>query len=302
MTIATELNMRESHRLIYKNEIKKLNIIPVPNPPFPYEFGDIDTKHYGDRVNYMYPARDFIDKGIVAAAGSDSPITDYNPLKGIHTAVNRKSHTGTEIGAIQSISVEEAIKLYTWNGAYASFDEESKGSIEVGKLADLVVLNDSILKVNQNEIKDLKIETTMIDGEIVYSREKILGSMLSNQEPNYSKIQKDAIVLEQQKLLINGERLTNTLEEFANFGRTENNGVTRLALTEEDLSAREYFISCCKELGMTIEIDDMGNIYDIGRVLKTNRQSWMGSHLDSVKKGGRFDGVLGSRSWIRSGP
>jgi len=66
----------------------------------------------------------------------------------------------------------EAIKLYTWNGAYASFEEEIKGSIEVGKLADLVILNDSILNVNPNQIKDLKVETTIIDGEILYQKEQ----------------------------------------------------------------------------------------------------------------------------------
>lgn len=77
-----------------------------------------------------------------------------------------------EFGANQSISVMEAIKLYTWNGAYASFEEEIKGSIEVGKLADLVILNDSILSVNPNQIKDLKVETTIIDGEIIYQEEQ----------------------------------------------------------------------------------------------------------------------------------
>jgi predicted amidohydrolase YtcJ len=153
-----------------QERIKKLELIPIPNPPFPYEFGEIYIHNYGDRVNYMYAIRDFMDKGIMVAGGSDSPITDYNPLLGIHTAVNRKSQSGMEIGTNQSISVMEAIKLYTWNGAYASFEEEIKGSIEVGKLADLVVLSDSILHVNPDKIKDLKVEATMIDGEILYQR------------------------------------------------------------------------------------------------------------------------------------
>ena len=156
-----------------QDRIYKLGMIPVPNPPFPYEFGEIYTYHYGERVHYMYPVRDFIDKGIIAAGGSDSPITDYNPLVGIYTAVNRKSQSGNDIGANQSISVEEAIRLYTWNGAYASFEEGTKGSIEVGKLADLVVLNDSILRVNPSEIKNLKVETTVVDGEILYQSEKV---------------------------------------------------------------------------------------------------------------------------------
>lgn len=59
--------------------------------------------------------------------GSDAPVTDYNPLLGIHVAVNRRSQSGSEIGVAQSISVMEAIKLYTWNGAYTSFEEDIKG-------------------------------------------------------------------------------------------------------------------------------------------------------------------------------
>ncbi|MFF2796577.1 amidohydrolase [Lysinibacillus xylanilyticus] len=154
-----------------QERMKKLGIIPIPNPPFPYEFGEIYVRHYGDRVQHMYAARDYIDQGIIAAGGSDAPVTDINPLLGIHVAVNRKSQSGMDIGSSQCISVMEAIKLYTWNGAYASFEEDIKGSIEVGKLADLVVLNDSILKVSPDQIKDLKVEKTMIDGEIIYSKE-----------------------------------------------------------------------------------------------------------------------------------
>ncbi|CAH0159441.1 N-substituted formamide deformylase [Peribacillus sp. Bi96] len=157
-----------------QKKMKELGIIPIPNPPFPYEFGDIYIKHYGNRVNHMYAARDYIDNGIMAAGGSDAPVTDHNPLLGIHVAVNRRSKSGTKIGTGQSISVMEAIKLYTWNGAFASFDEDVKGSIEVGKLADLVVLNDRILKVHPHNIKDLKVESTILNGEILYRRETLV--------------------------------------------------------------------------------------------------------------------------------
>ena len=108
--------------------------------------------------------------------------------------------------------------------------------------------------------------------------------------------------MEKQKVLINGERLKNTLEEFADFGRTENNGVTRLSLSEEDRLARDYFCSCCEELGMTVSIDDMGNMYATFEGLENKPPIVVGSHLDSVKKGGRFDGVLGVSGRSRSGP
>lgn len=96
-----------------------------------------------------------------------------------------------------------------------------------------------------------------------------------------------------QKLVINGERLKDTLERFADFGRTENNGVTRLSLSEEDRLARDYFRSCCEELGMTVQIDDMGNMYATLDGIENKPPIVVGSHMDTVKKGGRFDGILG---------
>ncbi|WP_342429471.1 Zn-dependent hydrolase [Neobacillus sp. FSL H8-0543] len=99
--------------------------------------------------------------------------------------------------------------------------------------------------------------------------------------------------MQRQKLLINGERLMNELERFANFGRTENNGVTRLSLSEEDRLARGFFRTCCKELGLAITVDDMGCMYATLDGIENKPPIVIGSHLDSVKKGGRFDGVLG---------
>ncbi|MFE4239630.1 Zn-dependent hydrolase [Peribacillus butanolivorans] len=99
--------------------------------------------------------------------------------------------------------------------------------------------------------------------------------------------------MKKQKLLINGERLSKTLEKFADFGRTVNNGVTRLSLTEEDRLVRDYFCSCCEELGMTVKVDDLGNIYATLAGSEDKPPIVMGSHMDTVKKGGRFDGILG---------
>ncbi|MGG3583127.1 Zn-dependent hydrolase [Priestia megaterium] len=99
--------------------------------------------------------------------------------------------------------------------------------------------------------------------------------------------------MQRQKVAVNGERLKNTLERFADYGRTPNNGVTRLALSEEDRLARDYFCSCCRELGMDIKIDDLGCIYATLEGLEDKPPVVIGSHMDSVKKGGRFDGILG---------
>ncbi|MGG1658616.1 amidohydrolase [Brevibacillus sp. NRS-1366] len=153
--------------------MKKLGVVPVPNPPFFYEFGDGYLKNYGQRVNHMYPVRDFIDNGIIAAGSSDCPVTHYNPLLGIHVAANRISGSGQAVGANQRITVLEAIKLYTWNGAYASFEENIKGSIEVGKLADLVVLSERILDAAVEHIKEIQVDMTLIGGKMEYVRDAV---------------------------------------------------------------------------------------------------------------------------------
>lgn len=93
--------------------------------------------------------------------------------------------------------------------------------------------------------------------------------------------------------LVEKESVQDKLETYADFGRTENNGVTRLALSEEDHLARDYFCDYCKKLGLSVEIDDMGNIYGTLEGVEDKPPIVIGSHLDSVKKGGRFDGVLG---------
>ncbi len=180
---ALEKNPRQDHRHRIEHSgitmpdlvtrIKKLGVVPIPNPPFFYEYGDGYIKNYGERVNHMYPVKDFIESGIIAAGASDNPVAHYNPLLGIHVAVNRKSQTEQVVGIGQKVDILEAIRLYTWNGAYASFEEKFKGSIEIGKLADLVVLDCPITEVDVEKIKDIKVEMTIIDGEIVYESEAV---------------------------------------------------------------------------------------------------------------------------------
>ncbi|WP_397538345.1 Zn-dependent hydrolase [Rummeliibacillus pycnus] len=91
----------------------------------------------------------------------------------------------------------------------------------------------------------------------------------------------------------NKSRLEGTLNEFSSFGKTPNNGVTRLCFSQEDVQARNYFRKCCEELGLDVVWDDMGNMYAKLEGKKDMPPIVIGSHLDSVEKGGRFDGVLG---------
>lgn len=151
--------------------IKKLNAIIVINPAFFYDFGDEYVKYIGSKAEWMFPSQSYLNHGVKVAAGSDSPITDFEPLLGIQEIVTRKTKNGTVIGEIECSSLEDAIRMFTINGAYASFEEEIKGSIEPGKLADFVVLEGSILNTNPEQIKDIPIKHTVINGEIVYGNE-----------------------------------------------------------------------------------------------------------------------------------
>ena len=150
--------------------MKKQNITPTPNPAFLYEYGDGYVKNYGNRAHEMYPMGSYEKKGIRAAIASDCPVTDYNPLHGLHSAITRKSSSGQVIGENKKTSLLQAIRMYTLNGAYASFEEGIKGSIETGKLADLVLLDRSILSSDIDNLPDVQVEWTMIDGEKVFAR------------------------------------------------------------------------------------------------------------------------------------
>ncbi|MBO1002155.1 Zn-dependent hydrolase [Pseudogracilibacillus auburnensis] len=94
-------------------------------------------------------------------------------------------------------------------------------------------------------------------------------------------------------LLVKKGNVQDKLEKFADFGRTANDGVTRLALSEEDRLVRDYFCNYCENLGLVVEVDDMGNIYGTLEGVENKPPIVIGSHLDTVKKGGKFDGALG---------
>ncbi|GIP62303.1 amidohydrolase [Virgibacillus pantothenticus] len=148
--------------------MKEQHVVPTPNPAFHFEYGDGYVKDYGERSSYMYPLNDYLKAGIPAAIASDCPVTDVDPFRGLYGAITRMSESGQIIGEDQRIPLLEAIRMYTYNGAYASFEEKIKGSIEPGKLADLVLMNCSLLNSHVNDLLEAKVEWTMIDGKIVY--------------------------------------------------------------------------------------------------------------------------------------
>lgn len=149
--------------------IKELGIIPVSNPHFLVINASDYHKYYGERAEHMFDMRAYLDAGIKAVIGCDAPTGGMEVMKGIDAAVNRTDRgTGEVVGKDAAISMLEAIRCYTLNGAYASFEENIKGSIEVGKLADLVVLSENILEYPKEKVQDINILMTMIDGKTEY--------------------------------------------------------------------------------------------------------------------------------------
>ncbi|MDD3221037.1 MAG: amidohydrolase [Clostridia bacterium] len=151
--------------------IQKLGIVPISNPAFISINGGDYNRFYEERVNYMFPLKSYVEKGIKTAIGSDATVTDPNPMFSIYGAVTRKDMKKQELcGENQKVSVEEIIRMFTYNGAYVTGEEELKGSLEVGKLADIILLSEDILKTDPENYMDVTVEMTMVDGKIVYTK------------------------------------------------------------------------------------------------------------------------------------
>lgn len=152
-------------------KIKELHIIPVSNPGLVAFNAKDYNRYYGDRVDRMFAHKSYLDHQILFAAGADAPCMDVNPMIGLWGAVMRKDIVnGTLCGPCQRIGILDAIRMFTYNGAYASFDENIKGSLEPGKLADLIVLSEDILKSDPDHIRDIQVDQTYLDGELVFER------------------------------------------------------------------------------------------------------------------------------------
>ena len=134
-----------------------------------WEYGNILASYGPERLSMMHAYRTAIDLGIHVAGHSDSPISAAYPLLRIQDMVTRKSSDGIARGGNQKVSVDEAIKVWTLDGAYATFEENIKGSISPGKLADFVILQKDPREVPVDAIKDIVLEATYLGGKQVYT-------------------------------------------------------------------------------------------------------------------------------------
>lgn len=180
----TDHRHRVEHADIVNEEIletaKKLGVLISAQPELVYK---LEPKYPEEVMRVAF--KSMINSGIIVAGGSDSPTVPIKrrarpplafptPLLGMAFLVLRKTKNGKVIDKDESISVLESLKMYTINGAYVSFEEDIKGTFHVGKLADLVVLSENPFKIEPEEIENIDVEMTIIDGKIVFSKNNIL--------------------------------------------------------------------------------------------------------------------------------
>jgi hypothetical protein len=145
--------------------MKRLGLVASVQPHFVVSDFWVKERVGVERARWVYPFKTLMKRGLVVASGSDCPVEPINPLLGLWAAVARKSFVE------ESLTVEEALRTYTVNAAYASFSENGFGRIEAGKFADFVVLSDDLLRISPEKIRDVRVEMTVVGGKIVYRRE-----------------------------------------------------------------------------------------------------------------------------------
>ena len=122
-----------------------------------------------ERANRLNPLRTFMNAGIMMSAGSDGPCTDPNPIDWLYKACNHSNKS-------ESLTIKEALRLCTYNGYWTTFDEKERGSLEVGKIADMVILSSNPLNMKVEELNTLKVEDTILGGKsYVEQKQSVLG-------------------------------------------------------------------------------------------------------------------------------
>ncbi len=148
--------------------IKALGAIPNPFSTYVYYHGEKMKEYGAERLNSMFAVRSFLDAGIRVTQASDYPPGPFEPMMAVQSSVTRTDSKGNVWGPKQKVTVEEAIRVGTLHGAYASFEENLKGSIEAGKLADLVVLGRDPIREDPMSLIKIPVERTMAGGRWVF--------------------------------------------------------------------------------------------------------------------------------------
>jgi len=152
--------------------LRDIGAVVVTQPAFIYYSGERYLQEVPDtRLPWLYRMSSFLEGGLRLAGSSDCPVVPCKPLVGVYAAVNRRAENGQVLSPEEAVTPEEALQIYTAGGAYASFEEGLKGSIEVGKLADLVVLSADPIAVAPEAMKGIEVERTIVGGQVVWERQ-----------------------------------------------------------------------------------------------------------------------------------
>ncbi len=149
-----------------------LGALVVSQPPFIYYSGERYLAEVDEeRQSYLYPFGSLIRAGVLVAGSSDAPVTPFNPLTGIYAAVSRKAENGETLLSGEAITRQQALDMYTRNAAYASLEDAIKGTLAPGKLADMALLSDDPLNAPLEEVRDIKVEMTVLGGKVAWQME-----------------------------------------------------------------------------------------------------------------------------------
>lgn len=179
---ALERHPRADHRMRVEHccnvtpaileRLKRLGVICSSATGFAYDLGDAYLRNRGfDAMKRMWPHRAMIDAGVIAPGHSDSPICHPNPMRGVHSMVNRVSASGADLDRSQAVSVYEAVQAYTTLGAYAGREETAKGDLSPGKLADFVIMEDDIFAMPAERLAGARVAATYLGGDEIYRRD-----------------------------------------------------------------------------------------------------------------------------------
>ncbi len=158
-------------------ELMAANAIHITQQPnFTYTLEGRYVEHLdGERLEHNNPLRTPMDHGIHVALSSD--ILPIGPMVGLYAAVTRKGRSGRVFGEGERLTIEEAIRAYTIGGAYLTFEENDKGSIEAGKLADLIVLSEDPLTIDPERLLGIEVDMTIVGGRVEYQRDSESGGI-----------------------------------------------------------------------------------------------------------------------------
>lgn len=151
--------------------IARVGAVPIPGTSFLYFFRDGYVNNLGyDRIRYAYGINTYNRYGVVAAASTDAPVVSPDPMIGLQTMMTRTDLAGREVWPEEAVSLDDALRAYTWAGAYASHEDRIKGRLMPGQIADVTVFDQDLDQLPADRISTAKVDLTIQGGDVVYQR------------------------------------------------------------------------------------------------------------------------------------